>query len=634
MRESKFIAQNRDKWKKYEEGIRNDSLPAEEMERAFIELNDDLAFARTFYKNRAVRLFLNNLLAPVYIRIYKVRKWNWASVRDFFANDAPLMNYQARYYMLVSFIIVVIGVAIGFMGTRHNMEFASTVLSEDYVRTTEYNISRGDPLAIYKYEDPGDMFKSIALNNLLVALRFFMFGALFCVGTMYLLLINGIVLGAFTYLFTSKGLTADYLLTVYQHGTLEMLSMVVEGAAGIMMGAGFLFPGTKSRLRSIQDAGKKSILMFLVCVPIIIIAAFIESYLTRFTEIPDVLRTGVIVLSLIFMLSYFVILPQIRFRGRKDIEGKYDELKADIDNTPEPGKIYSIGRITLLAFDFLKRHGGKILLISFLSISLFVAFKYFGVAKEITDDIDYSRVKMISQSYVLGEAASSSAYGMQLLWFHFSSQSYIFSAKHYLIAIALSFVLFFALWWMIFYLNRKLLEGESEKKIGRWRLIGAAFFCSAMQVTFNFMFGSAWWVSMALFFPFLSLAGVVFVASGEAFFTAFFNAIGYLFRYFWRYIAVVSITVLLYFIIFTGISILDIRLLLDSEIIHGSLTSAGIVKFVVYLNYFLIPLALALFAYIHFFTALGIYESMTGEALHKTIQGFTFKKEVYGIETE
>ena len=85
-------------------------------------------------------------------------------------------------------------------------------------------------------------------------------------------------------MFTSRGLTTEYLLTVYQHGTLEILTMVVEGAAGIMLGSGLLFPGTLTRLQSIQNAARKSIVLFMVCIPIIMVAAFIESYLTRFTE--------------------------------------------------------------------------------------------------------------------------------------------------------------------------------------------------------------------------------------------------------------------------------------------------------------------------------------------------------------
>jgi len=70
MRESKFIDQNAEKWKEYERDLEADNLGPDKMEKAFIELNDDLAYARTFYKNRSVRVFLNNLLTPVYDRVY------------------------------------------------------------------------------------------------------------------------------------------------------------------------------------------------------------------------------------------------------------------------------------------------------------------------------------------------------------------------------------------------------------------------------------------------------------------------------------------------------------------------------------------------------------------------------------
>ena len=96
MRESKFISNNSSKWKKFEDNIQQGNLAAEEMESAFVELNDDLAYARTFYKNRAVRLFLNNLLTRTYSRIYRGKKWNLNQLGNFFLHEVPRANYSAR----------------------------------------------------------------------------------------------------------------------------------------------------------------------------------------------------------------------------------------------------------------------------------------------------------------------------------------------------------------------------------------------------------------------------------------------------------------------------------------------------------------------------------------------------------
>jgi uncharacterized membrane protein SpoIIM required for sporulation len=348
MRESKFINRNGEKWQQFEEAMRFKNLPPDELERAFLELNDDLAYSRTYFPNRSVRVFLNNLLTPVYDRIYRSRPVSRKVIREFFTQTAPRIHWSARKYMLISLITVLMGFLVGFFGTRQDKQFAITVLGSGYVSMTEDNIAKGDPLGVYKDESAGEMFLNIATNNLRVGFYFFVFGALFCVGTLYLLFLNGIVLGVFTYLFTSRGLTGDYILTVYQHGTLEILSMVIEGAAGIMLGSGILFPGTLPRTQSIQNAARKSITMFLVCLPIIIIAAFIESYLTRFTDIGTVQRTLIILLSLGFMLYYFVVLPWWKHRNSQQFDLQEEQPRAQTVRTFLPGTIYSVGSLLVL----------------------------------------------------------------------------------------------------------------------------------------------------------------------------------------------------------------------------------------------------------------------------------------------
>lgn len=639
MRESKFILQNKEKWQKYEEGIRGETLAAEDMERAFVELNDDLAFARTFYKNRAVRLFLNNLLAPVYTRIYNVRKWNFKALQQFFVYDAPLMNYQARKFLLVSFIVAVLGVAIGYFGARHNMDFAVSILGSDYINMTELNISKGDPLAVYKMSSPGDMFVRIATNNLLVAFYFFIFGALFCIGSMYLLLTNGIMLGVFTYIFVSKGLTTEYLLGVYQHGTLEILSMVVEGAAGIMMGAGFLFPGTKGRLRSIQDNAKKSILMFLVCLPIIILAAFIESFLTRFTELPAPLRLSVIGLSLAFMILYFIVYPWYKFRHNKEILGKYDELAPDEDSEPKPGVIYPVGKITLFAFDYLKKYAGRILIVSLISVVGLFAFTEFLSKGAIQEDIEYQARKFqstVSVSDGSPETAESQKTAWRLVGFDFYASGYLFSPKLHNSILLVSFLILAAIIFLLFYLCRAFIASAAGTDPPLWRIALVSVFCAAFQVFFNWLFGSGWWFSMMLILPVQILIAVVYLMDPQTnIFTALGRGVGYFFTGFGTFISYSFIAVVLYFFLMTGIMYLVSNVLEMSTQLHGaSVYSKSVLLFYARLNYFLLPFFISMVLYAYILGAMSIVESKTGKNLFNRIAGITYKKEVYGIETE
>src|SRR3712207_9171018 len=72
-----------------------------------------------------------------------------------------------------------------------------------------------------------------------------------------LLFRNGIMVGCFDTFFFQQGLLGESLMATMLHGTLELSSIVVAGAAGLAMGNGWLFPGTYSRLASFQRSARR-----------------------------------------------------------------------------------------------------------------------------------------------------------------------------------------------------------------------------------------------------------------------------------------------------------------------------------------------------------------------------------------
>ena len=68
MKETNFIDQNKKKWKELEELLQEDRKDPDKLSNLFIQVSDDLSYARTFYPNRFVRLYLNNYFI-FYIKI-------------------------------------------------------------------------------------------------------------------------------------------------------------------------------------------------------------------------------------------------------------------------------------------------------------------------------------------------------------------------------------------------------------------------------------------------------------------------------------------------------------------------------------------------------------------------------------
>ena len=193
----------------------------------------------------------------------------------------------------------------------HDQTFVRAVLGDNYVDMTERNIAAGDPFGVYKNENELLMFLFIAVNNIKVAFYCFAMGIFASVGTLFVLFQNGLMLGVFEYMFFHHGLGLKSILVVFIHGTLEISAIVVAGTAGMIIGNSLLFPKTYTRIQSLKRGAKDAVKIIISLVPIFIVAAFFEGFITRHTEMPVVLSASILLGSIAFIIWYFVVYPVI-----------------------------------------------------------------------------------------------------------------------------------------------------------------------------------------------------------------------------------------------------------------------------------------------------------------------------------
>lgn len=347
MKETDFIEQNKQKWSEFENLGYEKNKDPEKLSDLFIEITNDLSFAKTYFPNRSVKVYLNNLAQKVYSNVYKTRKEHRNRIVKFWKDGLPLIMYESRKELLVSFLIVLICSLIGAFSSYHDDTFAQHILGDSYVAMTKSNIEKGDPMAVYKDGDPIEWFIYIAQNNLRVAFLTFAMGILFGVGTGFILIRNGVMLGVFQYFFIARGLTQDSVLTIWMHGAPEISSIVLAGAAGLTMGRGLLFPNTYHKQEAFIVSARKGITIMMAITPIIIFAAFIESFVTRYTEVPDLLRALIILSMLGAIIYYFVVYPIRRFKGHdikaliEDQVPSSSQYDVDLSVIKSNGDIYS-----------------------------------------------------------------------------------------------------------------------------------------------------------------------------------------------------------------------------------------------------------------------------------------------------
>jgi uncharacterized membrane protein SpoIIM required for sporulation len=153
------------------------------------------------------------------------------------------------------------------------------------------------------------MFTWIAVNNIKVSFMVFVAGLLVSIGSVWQLFQNGVMLGAFQYYFFSKGLGMQSILVIWIHGTLEIASIIIAGGAGFVLGNSILFPGTHKRLASLRRGAKDGIKLMIGLVPVFIVAAFLEGFVTRYSKMPVWLSLSILLASLTFIIWYFILYP-------------------------------------------------------------------------------------------------------------------------------------------------------------------------------------------------------------------------------------------------------------------------------------------------------------------------------------
>ncbi|MEZ4938483.1 MAG: stage II sporulation protein M [Crocinitomicaceae bacterium] len=321
MKETKFIEQNKEKWAKFERMSKGDKkVNPNESAELFTEITEDLSYARTFYKRRSVRVYLNQLSQSVFKNLYKKRGNTWKKFLDFWKTDLPIELYKSRVNLLVAFLSFSLWIFIGAISQHFDPDFVRFILGDYYVDQTLERIENGDPMGVYGTQEQFSMFFAITLNNIRVAFFTFIFGFLATIGTHYFLLVNGTMLGAFQYWFYQKGLLLTSFLAVWIHGAFEISAIVIAAAAGITMGKGLLFPGTFSRMQSLQLAGKRGAKIMASLIPVFIMAGFLEGFVTRnYKMFPDIAKWGIILISFGLIIFYYIIYPILVARNHPDM---------------------------------------------------------------------------------------------------------------------------------------------------------------------------------------------------------------------------------------------------------------------------------------------------------------------------
>lgn len=322
MREALFIKKNKERWERIQS---QPSQDADEMAKDFTQLVDDLAYAKTFYPSGKVTQYINGQASKIYVGIYQNRKEESNRLINFWKYELPLTIRKYHGLVLFTFILFALFFCVGFFSSGHDPAFVRNVLGDSYVDMTESNIEKGNPLGVYQSGNALLAWIGIMINNIMVSFTYFVRGLSFGILTITSVVKEAITLGAFEYMFFSRGIGLQSAMGVLIHGLLEITAIIIACAAGLVMVKSFLFSGTNKRMDSLKRGVKDGVKIVVGLMPVFMIAAFFEGFVTRHYKMPVFVNAFILLVVLSFITWYFIIYP-IRLNRKLSVKLNEEEV--------------------------------------------------------------------------------------------------------------------------------------------------------------------------------------------------------------------------------------------------------------------------------------------------------------------
>ncbi len=189
--------------------------------------------------------YLNALIIKVHGMIYRKASFKWSSILAFFKTGFPSAVRNGAPYLAVSIGIFMLFGVMAFVLGLTKPEFIPLIVPEQIISKVESGkVWFNDLYEISPMASSGLMTHNITVTFLCVAS-----GITFGIGTVYLLALNGLLLGSVAALCYKNGMSLEFWSFVLPHGSLELSAVFLGGAAALIMGHALLDPGQYQKIR-------------------------------------------------------------------------------------------------------------------------------------------------------------------------------------------------------------------------------------------------------------------------------------------------------------------------------------------------------------------------------------------------
>jgi uncharacterized membrane protein SpoIIM required for sporulation len=309
----------------------DDPADASAMADDYRMLAHDVAKARRLLPDSRAREYLEAAYAQAHSTLYKPAWHPGYALLALFRDEIPAVVSWLRPHIIWATALFILTVIAGYAMVHTYSDLIALFASPELIATVE----RGQlwTEGMLNVVPSSVLSLQILTNNIVVSLFAYCAGFLFGLGTLYILGLNGLMLGA-VFAFTSlHGLGDDLFAFVVAHGCVEISVMCLSGAACAAVGEALIRPGEATRTESFQRAALQSGKLILVCVLLLIGSGLIEGYISPNPVFSLKTRVAIGVCYWLFMLAllngwFFKLLPLNAARPSQPLVlGKHSPLE-------------------------------------------------------------------------------------------------------------------------------------------------------------------------------------------------------------------------------------------------------------------------------------------------------------------
>ncbi|NPV91977.1 MAG: stage II sporulation protein M [Firmicutes bacterium] len=303
-----FIREHKEDWSSLEDLLsrfhkQKHTISAQDIDlltRLYRRSSTHLAYLRTYYPEDSATSYLNDLVTRAHHIVYREEYTSGHQLSHFFKSYFPSLIQKRGLFIGFAFLLFLVGALSGFLAIYYDPLNLYVVLPPEIAEgVSPDRLGEG-----HEFISHPVISAAIMTNNIRVAILAFVGGVTFGTFSFYLLLDNGLMLGALAAVFWRAGKLYPFFAYILPHGIIELTAIFIAGGAGLYMGYHMLVPGPYPWKHQFLRSARESAQLLLGTFPLFVIAAVIEGYIT-----PSSLTLGakysVAAVTLILLAAYY-----------------------------------------------------------------------------------------------------------------------------------------------------------------------------------------------------------------------------------------------------------------------------------------------------------------------------------------